>query len=688
MATELEGAGLVRVELLDPARPAAPRRSAGRARTETARRPAGLASKWRTAVMSGPVSSEVKSSSRSSRIGMAHPMFSARRLSTLPAPSTPFPGWYPPSRGTIVHDVPGAGPEDAARAMSPKANPAILLAAGLRRPRSAPRRRFILRSPSSSTADDPSRTNRRTGPRRIAAGTPARSGRQCNAGVGRVGNSRLRVGHALLPQGPRPGCGPPTAATARTASPSVHPGQRDHCEALTISLYSPRMQCRPRRLVIGCTLLASLAAATAPPAPGEERPALRVVARTGDVAPGGGAFDRFGQDNLPVIAPVNARGEVAFFARLSRGTSDEGIFLRRGGRIMTVAREGDRVPGVGRLSGLRQAPDAGPQRRRERSRSRRPSRAGARSRASSPGRPAACARWPSTGTPAPGMPRACSPGVDAPAVNDRGDVAFLATRPPRPRIDRGDSLERGRRAAQGRGPGRSRARGRRLRRASARPRSTRAAAVAFAAVVEGKAVPGGIFVAQRRPRPDAGRRRRGHADRRHLRQVLRAHGLNDGGRHRLPRHAEVRAGRGGDLRGRGRPRARGVAARRSARRAAGPSPTSASGRRVGSGRRHRASPRRSMAGPAPVAHPAGRRAPARSGRRGRRIRCPAASASRRSPSTRSSAWDPGPRDLRGGADRHRRGAAKASSSPSPPRSLKATLSSCRTADTRRRRSPR
>src|SRR5512138_2768355 len=40
----------------------------------------------RTAVISGPVSSEVKSSSSSSRSGMAHPMFSGSRLSTLPPP--------------------------------------------------------------------------------------------------------------------------------------------------------------------------------------------------------------------------------------------------------------------------------------------------------------------------------------------------------------------------------------------------------------------------------------------------------------------------------------------------------------------------------------------------------------------------------------------------------------------------
>src|SRR5512145_2442917 len=44
---------------------------------------AGRASMCRTAVMRGPVSSDVKSSSSSSRSGMAHPMFSGSWLSTL-----------------------------------------------------------------------------------------------------------------------------------------------------------------------------------------------------------------------------------------------------------------------------------------------------------------------------------------------------------------------------------------------------------------------------------------------------------------------------------------------------------------------------------------------------------------------------------------------------------------------------
>jgi hypothetical protein len=242
--------------------------------------------------------------------------------------------------------------------------------------------------------------------------------------------------------------------------------------------------------------LVVLLASTAVPtifARASEAPTLRAVARVGEPAPGGGTFDRFGQENLPVVAPVNARGEVAFFARLSRGTADEGIFLRRGDRILTVAREGDRVPGIGRLSGFGKHPtpalsDAG---------------LVAFAAAVSGGkavegiftwsngrlRPVAL-----TGNPAPGMASSVLAGLDSPAVNARGDVVFLATiRRGRETVDAilasaGGTLRKI--AAQGDpapaggtfaafGPPVINARG----------------AVAFAAVVEGKAVPGGLFVA-------------------------------------------------------------------------------------------------------------------------------------------------------------------------------------------------
>jgi len=256
------------------------------------------------------------------------------------------------------------------------------------------------------------------------------------------------------------------------------------------------MRSRQPSSVVACALVAlATFSTTAPavPARASEAPTLRAVARVGEPAPGGGTFDRFGQENLPVVAPVNARGEVAFFARLSRGTADEGIFLRRGNRILTVAREGDRVPGVGRLSGFGKHPtpalsDGGVVAFAA-------AVAGGKAVegifAWSAGRLRPVAL---TGSPAPGMPSSVLAALDSPAVNPRGDIVFLATiRRGRESADailvsargvlrkivaQGDPAPAGGLFA-GFGPPVINARG----------------AVAFAAVVEGKAVPGGVFVA-------------------------------------------------------------------------------------------------------------------------------------------------------------------------------------------------
>src|ERR1700743_764715 len=50
------------------------------------------------------------------------------------------------------------------------------------------------------------------------------------------------------------------------------------------------------------------------PVPDTAHGALRVVARSDLPAPGGGRFDRFDVPGQPAIAPVNARGPVAFYA--------------------------------------------------------------------------------------------------------------------------------------------------------------------------------------------------------------------------------------------------------------------------------------------------------------------------------------------------------------------------------------
>lgn len=249
---------------------------------------------------------------------------------------------------------------------------------------------------------------------------------------------------------------------------------------------------RARWRIVGSLLIAALA-----PSGGAALAAdafvLSPIARSGDGATGGGSFNRFGQETLPIIAPVNARGDVAFYATLSRGTADEGIFLLRGGRVVTVAREGDRIPNAGKLSGFGKHPtpalnDSGTV---------------AFAAAVSGGRAVeGIFTWSNgrvrpiamTGTPAPGIPSSVLAGVDTPAINAKGDVVFLATARRgretseaifissggalRKVVAQGDPAPAGGTFAAF-GPPAINARGQ----------------VAFAAVVEGKAVPGGIFVA-------------------------------------------------------------------------------------------------------------------------------------------------------------------------------------------------
>src|SRR3954469_18324093 len=83
-----------------------------------------------------------------------------------------------------------------------------------------------------------------------------------------------------------------------------------------------------------------------PPAP----PALRSVVASGRPTPVGGVFDRFDVGAQPIVAPVNARGQVAFYGSILRNRVTEGIFIADAGRIRKVAAVGDSVPGGGVLS--------------------------------------------------------------------------------------------------------------------------------------------------------------------------------------------------------------------------------------------------------------------------------------------------------------------------------------------------
>ena len=79
---------------------------------------------------------------------------------------------------------------------------------------------------------------------------------------------------------------------------------------------------------------------------------MRAVVRSGLAAPGGGSFDRFDVASQPVVAPVNARGQVAFYATVLRAPGREGIFLAEAGRVTKVAAFGDALPGGGTIAGF------------------------------------------------------------------------------------------------------------------------------------------------------------------------------------------------------------------------------------------------------------------------------------------------------------------------------------------------
>ncbi len=92
----------------------------------------------------------------------------------------------------------------------------------------------------------------------------------------------------------------------------------------------------------------------APPPSSEQKPpeppSLRQIVAAGQATPIGGTFDRFDVSTQPVVAPVNAKGQVAFYASILRNKATEGIFLARGGKIAKVAAVGDTVPGGGVLT--------------------------------------------------------------------------------------------------------------------------------------------------------------------------------------------------------------------------------------------------------------------------------------------------------------------------------------------------
>jgi hypothetical protein len=98
--------------------------------------------------------------------------------------------------------------------------------------------------------------------------------------------------------------------------------------------------------------LAVPANAVSVPAAGE----LHAVVSSRMPAPDGGRFDRFDIPGQPVAAPVNGRGQVAFYATVLHARAREGIFLADAGRVTKVAASGDGLPGGGALAGFAEEP--------------------------------------------------------------------------------------------------------------------------------------------------------------------------------------------------------------------------------------------------------------------------------------------------------------------------------------------
>ena len=83
---------------------------------------------------------------------------------------------------------------------------------------------------------------------------------------------------------------------------------------------------------------------------------MRVIVHSGQAAPDGGRFDRFDVTSQPVVAPVNARGQVAFYATVLRSPAREGVFIADGAHVTKAAAFGDPVPGGGTLAEFAEHP--------------------------------------------------------------------------------------------------------------------------------------------------------------------------------------------------------------------------------------------------------------------------------------------------------------------------------------------
>src|SRR5882724_1716223 len=245
---------------------------------------------------------------------------------------------------------------------------------------------------------------------------------------------------------------------------------------------------------LGLAVAVSLTALSVSGSYGADLLSMRRVVATGQPAPGGGSFDRFSVESLPIVAPANGKGQIAFFATVLRGRASEGFFLASGTRIAKLVADGDPAPGGGVFSGFGRHPvpalnDAGELAFAA------PVAGGKAVEGIFVASPRRVRTVALAGSPAPGVPSSTFSSLDAPAINSRGEVAFLVT------IRRGrESLE----AIYLHAGGKTRkvviqgdpAPAGGTFAAFGPPTLNGRGVVAFGAVVEGRAVPGGLFVAQ------------------------------------------------------------------------------------------------------------------------------------------------------------------------------------------------
>ena len=155
-------------------------------------------------------------------------------------------------------------------------------------------------------------------------------------------------------------------------------------------------------------------------------PVLQAVVASGQQSPAGGSFDRFDIDGRAIAPATNRRGDVAFFATLLRSPADEGIFLARASAITKLAAVGDAVPSGERIAGFGERPAVALNEAGDAAFAATLTGGKATSGVfvAHEGKIAAVTL---SGAAAPGIAGATLAQFESPALNDAGEVAFLAT---------------------------------------------------------------------------------------------------------------------------------------------------------------------------------------------------------------------------------------------------------------------